>query len=41
MNTDIHSFINSLEKEPFEKDSLKEYGLENEDVVNLLKQIFG
>ncbi len=41
VNTDIHSFINSLEKEPFEKDSLKEYGLENEDVVNLLKQIFG
>lgn len=41
VNTDIHSFTNSLEKEPFEKDSLKEYGLENEDVVNLLKQIFG
>lgn len=41
VNTDIHSFINSLEQEPFENDSLKEYGLENEDVVNLLKQIFG
>lgn len=41
VNTDIHSFINSLEQEPFEKESLKEYGLENEDVVNLLKQIFG
>lgn len=41
VNTDIHSFINSLEQEPFEKDSLKEYGLENEDVVNLLNQIFG
>ena len=41
VNTDIHSFFNSLEQEPFEKESLKEYGLENEDVVNLLNQIFG
>ena len=41
VNTDIHSFINSLEQEPFENNSLKEYGLENEDVVNLLNQIFG
>lgn len=41
VNTDIHSFIDSLEQEPFENNSLKEYGLENEDVVNLLNQIFG
>lgn len=41
VNTDIHSFINSLQQEPFDYNSLKEYGLENEDVVSLLKQIYG
>lgn len=41
VNTDIHSFIDSLEQEPFDQNSLKRYGLKNEDIVNLLKRIFG
>lgn len=40
VNDDIHSFIESLEQEPFDQNSLKRYGLKNEDVVNLLKQVF-
>ena len=40
VNYDIHSFIESLEQEPFDQNSLKRYGLKNEDVVNLLKQVF-
>ena len=38
---DIHSFIESLEQEPFDQNSLKRYGLKNEDIVNLLKKVFG
>ncbi|MEI3323422.1 MAG: hypothetical protein V8R92_10985 [Eubacterium sp.] len=41
VNADIHNFIQALDKEPFDQNSLKEYGLKNEDVVNLLKQIYG
>ena len=41
VNDDIHSFIESLEQEPFDQNSLKRYGLKNEDLVNLLKQVFG
>lgn len=37
---DIHSFIASLEEEPFDRNLLKMYGLKNEDIVALLKQIF-
>lgn len=40
VNDDIHSFIESLEQEPFDQNSLKRYGLKNEDVVNSLKQVF-
>lgn len=40
VNADIHNFIQALDKEPFDQNSLKEYGLKNEDVVNLLKQIY-
>lgn len=40
VNEDIHMFIASLEKEPFDQNSLKMYGLKNEDVVVLLKQVF-
>ena len=39
VNADIHNFIQALDKEPFDQNSLKEYGLKNDDVVNLLKQI--
>lgn len=41
VNDDIHSFIESLEQEPFDQKSLKNYGLKNEDIVSLLKEIFG
>lgn len=40
VNEDIHMFIDSLEKEPFDQNSLKMYGLKNDDVVGLLKQVF-
>lgn len=40
VNLDIHHFIESLEQEPFDQNSLKRYGLKNEEVVNLLKHIF-
>ena len=41
VDADIHSFIDSLEIEPFDQNLLKRYGLKNEDVVELLKQVFG
>ena len=37
---DIGIFIDSLEQEPFDQNSLKLYGLKNDEVVNLLKEIF-
>ena len=40
VNDDIHIFIESLEQEPFDQNSLKRYGLKNEDIVSLLKEIF-
>lgn len=41
VDTDIHSFIDLLEQEPFDQNSLKRYMLKNEDVVELLKKVFG
>lgn len=41
VDIEIHSFIDLLEKEPFDQNSLKRYGLQNEDVVELLKRVFG
>lgn len=41
VNADIHMFINALEQEPFDSNLLKIYGLKNDDIVNLLKQVFG
>jgi hypothetical protein len=41
VDADIHSFIDLLEQEPFDPNSLKRYGLKNEDIVELLKQVFG
>ena len=41
VDADIYSFIDLLEQEPFDQHSLKRYGLKNEDVVEVLKQVFG
>ena len=41
VDADIHSFIDLLEQEPFDQNSLKRYGLKNEDIMELLKQVFG
>lgn len=41
VNEDIHVFLVSLEQEPFDQSSLKMYGLKNDDVVALLKRVFG
>jgi len=41
VDTDIHNFIDLLEQESFDQNSLKRYGLKNEDVVELLKEVFG
>lgn len=40
VKTDIDSFIVSLEKEPFDNNSLKNYGLKNEEVIKVLKRVF-
>ena len=40
VDSDIQTFIDALEKEPFDQNSLKTYGLKNDDVVSLLKRIF-
>ena len=37
---DIYSFIDSLEQDQFDLNLLKMYGLKNEDIVSLLKEIF-
>lgn len=41
VNEDIHMFIDSLEQDPFDQNSLKMYRLKNDDIVALLKQVFG
>ena len=38
VGNDIHSFIDLLEQEPFDQNSLKRYGLKNEDIMELLKK---
>lgn len=37
---DIRFFIESLEQEPYDQNSLKMYGLKNMDIVELLKKVF-
>lgn len=37
---DIDAFIESLEKEPFDMNSLKNYGLKNQEVIETLKGVF-
>ncbi len=41
VDADIHSFIDLLEQELFDQNSLKRYGLKNEDIMELLKKVFG
>ena len=40
VKTDIDSFIESLEQEPFDANSLKNYGLSNQDVIDTLRRVF-
>lgn len=37
---DIDAFIELLEKEPFDANSLKNYGLKNQEVIEALKRVF-
>ena len=37
---DVHEFIKMLDAVPFDENSLKEYGLKNQDVIETLKNIF-
>lgn len=37
---DIEAFILSLEKEPFDDNSLKKYGLKNEEVIEELRKVY-
>ncbi len=37
---DINAFIELLEKEPFDANSLKNYGLKNQEVIETLKRVF-
>lgn len=38
---DIDTFINDLSKNPFDANSLKNYGLKNKEVIEVLKRVFG
>ncbi len=40
VKTDIDTFIGTLEKEPFDANSLKNYGLKNQDVIEVLRRVF-
>ena len=40
VKADIRIFIESLEQEPYDQNSLKMYGLRNMDIVELLKKVF-
>lgn len=40
VKADIKFFIESLEQEPYDQNSLKMYGLRNMDIVELLKKVF-
>lgn len=36
----LDTFIPSLENEPFDDNSLKNYGLKNQEVIETLKRVF-
>ena len=40
VETDIRAFIDSLAREPFDSNSLKSYGLSNDEVVEVLRRVF-
>lgn len=40
VKSDIDEFIDSLKKEPFDDNSLKNYGLKNDEVIKVLKSVF-
>nr|WP_294525677.1 hypothetical protein [uncultured Blautia sp.] len=40
VKADIDAFIESLEGEPFDANSLKNYGLKNHDIIEVLKRVF-
>ena len=40
VKADIDAFIESLEEEPFDSNSLKNYGLKNQEVIEVLKRVF-
>lgn len=40
VKADIDTFIESLENEPFDVNSLKNYGLKNKEVIETLKRVF-
>lgn len=40
VKSDIEIFIDSLEMDPFDDNSLKTYGLKNEDVIEVLRRTF-
>lgn len=37
---EIDTFIKLLEQEPFDENSLKNYGIENQEVVAALRRVF-
>ena len=41
VKADIDAFIGTLEQEPFDSNSLKSYGLKNDDVIEVLHRAFG
>lgn len=41
VKADLDMFIDSLVNEPFDDNSLKNYGLKNGDIIELLKRVFG
>lgn len=41
VHKDIEGFIDDLEQEPLDQNSLKTYGLKNDEVVAMLKRVFG
>ena len=41
VKANIDAFIGSLEQEPFDSNSLKSYGLRNDDVIEVLHRVFG
>lgn len=40
VKADMNTFINSLMQEPFDSNSLKSYGLKNEDIMEVLRKVF-